>query len=82
MNCPLRDEMRMEMIKIDDSFNDEQFFEIDNILFPHLWISLPDPDDEDYKEKWEDALEKRVSILHLVCNFVKKSKRFEGKDGD
>ena len=28
------------------------------------------------------AREKRVAILQEVCNFVKLTKRFEGKEGD
>ena len=70
------------MIEIDHIFDNEQFFTVENILFPHLWVELPDKEDEDYKEKWKEARDKRVAILQQVGSFVSLSKRFEGKEGD
>ena len=86
MNCPildsLRSDMRLNLREIDIRFDDEQFFTIENILFPHLWVELPEKDDEDYKEKWQEAREKRVSILEQIARLVTLSRRFEGKEGD
>ena len=80
MNFQLqRDDMRTQLARIDNLFNDEQFFDnIQHILFPHTWVELPDPDDEEYKEKWKDATKKRASILRIVCQYVKNTNRFYG----
>ena len=86
MNCPvsdaLRSEMRINLVNVDERFNDEQFFIVENLLFPHLWVELPEKDDEEYKEKWQEAKDKRVAILQEIGRFVKLTKRFEGKEGD
>ena len=80
MNCPkyntIRDELRLALIRIDERFNEEYFFNIENLLFPHLWVELPKPDDEEYKSLWNEATIKRVSVLNLVCKYVYNSKRF------
>ena len=75
-----RTEMRKELVKVDLQFNEENFFNIYNILFPHLWVPLPSPEEENYKELWNLATKKRAAILRIVTQFVQKSQRFHGQD--
>ena len=35
-----RAEMRKKLIGINNQFNDESFFSIRNVLFPHLWVRV------------------------------------------
>ena len=72
-----RDEMRLKLIKVNHEFNHEQFFDIKNILFPHLWVELPDPEEkENYKEKWNEATNTRVKILQIVIDYFNETNRF------
>ena len=84
MDCPTfetaRDNLRQELVRLNIEFNNEAFFTIENVLFPHLWVVLPDPDEEEYKDKWNAATNTRVRVLQLVTEFVEESKRFYGKD--
>ena len=75
-----RSEMRKELAKLDLQFNEEEFFNIQNILFPHLWVMLPDPEDEDYKELWKEATRKRAAALRIVSKFVISSQRFYNQE--
>ena len=51
------------------------------ILFPHLWVQLPDPDDRDnYKRLWNEATGESVRVLQIVTDFVIETERF--KEGD
>ena len=73
-----RDEMRLKLITVNHEFNHEQFFDVKNILFPHLWVELPDPDDkENYKEKWNEATNTRVKVLQIVIDYFNETNRFE-----
>jgi hypothetical protein len=77
----LRNEMRSDLCKIDSLFNNEEFFTIDNILFPHLWINSPTKEDENYKLIWKNNKWKRIKILRTVVKFVINSKRFDTDTG-
>ena len=85
MDCRNFDEQRSDLRKLlttfNEQFKDEQFFNINNILFPHLWVPLPDPDDrENYKDNWNAATNTRVAVISHVCNFVDMTQRFHGQD--
>ena len=76
-----RSELRKILISFNEQFNDEQFFNINNIFFPHLWVPLPDPDDrENYKDNWNAATNTRVAVISHVCNFVEMTQRFYGQE--
>jgi hypothetical protein len=77
----LRNEMRTELCKIDPLFNNEEFFTIDNILFPHIWINQPTKEEANYKLIWKNNKWKRLKILRTVVKFVIKSKRFDTENG-
>ena len=73
-----RDEMRLKLIKINYEFNHEQFFDIKNILFPHLWVELPDAEDkENYKDKQNEATNTRVKILQILIDYFNETNRFK-----
>ena len=61
----------------DSQFNNEQFFNIKNILFPHEWVELPDPESENYKDEWNRATDTRVRVLQIVVEYFQNTKRFK-----
>ena len=81
MDCRLFDEQRSEMrkklININNEFDNESFFNIRNVLFPHEWVRLPDPKSENYKDEWNEATNTRVRVLQLVTEFVNDTNRFK-----
>ena len=62
--------MRMQLIGLNYQFNDEQFFNIYNVLCPHLWVPLSDPNDptvqNHYQQLWHDATNIRGIALKYV----------------
>ena len=49
-----------------------------NVLFPHLWVQLPDPDDkENYKRLWNEVTGEMVHVLQIATDFVKETNRFK-----
>ena len=83
-DCPVfekqRIQMRKELAKMEIQFDGDPFFNIYNILFPHLWVMLPDPGDEQYKQLWNIATRRRAAALRIVSNFVSSSQRFYNKE--
>ena len=73
-----RDEMRLKLITVNHEFNHEQFFDVKNVLFQHLWVELPDHEDKDhYKDKWNEATNTRVKVLQIVIDYFNETNRFD-----
>ena len=73
--------MLKELRKITIFFKYDINFTAKNILFPHTWQLKPHRNDENYKEKLVNNLNKRVRILKTVVKFVDETKRFKNDIG-
>ena len=75
VDCPKfnaqREELRDELIKINDCFSDGRKFNARRLLFPHWYQKQPGKLDQLYE---------RVNILKLVCRYVSSTRRFKDDD--
>ena len=75
-----RKQMRKRLKGIAIFFKHEKNFNSTNILFPHIWQGNPKRD-KDFKKNEEKFLEKRISILKTVINYVDRTRRFKNDFG-
>ena len=76
-----RCKMRKKLSKIAMFFKYEQNFNVKNILFPHLWMTDPNKDNNNYFRIKRKNLGKRVEILKTVITYVNETKRFKHNFG-
>ena len=75
-----RQQMRKRLRDIAIFFKYPINFNVQNILFPHLWQGEPKKG-KDYKRMKKNYLDTRVAILKTVINFVNRTKRFKNDFG-
>ena len=85
IDCPLfdqyRNKMRNSLCKIDNRFNNSQYFNAMEILFPHRWQINPSKDDKNYKQIMSKNRDIRVKIIDCICEYVIDTKRFDSEYG-
>ena len=76
----LRNKLFGDLRKVSIFFKNGMNRKIGNILFPHIWQTLPDKKERNWKDKIRLNLTIRVKILRLIAKFVVESERFKNEE--